>query len=75
MTSSPDCTTDKKAAWMAAIPDAVAMHASAPSSSATAASSAACVGFEYRLYEWPGRRNSRSSASSSALATSKVLLA
>ena len=54
------------------VPDAVAMPASAPSSSASALSSAACVGFEWRVYEWPGRSNVRSPASSAASATSKV---
>ena len=43
-------------AWIAAIPDAVDSAISAPSSSASARSSASWVGFEYLVYECPGRR-------------------
>jgi len=45
-TWSPAERVESITAWMAAIPDAVTWHASAPSSSASASSSAAWVGFE-----------------------------
>ena len=46
----PALTTETMAAWMAAMPDANASPASAPSSSATASARAAVVGLSIRLY-------------------------